>query len=96
VKTGERTLFSGEFRVSYKDMKFVAKFFILNNDPPPTCFSKVVNKQQNTKNCVKKCRNPTSCPHNVTMYVTYSKWNYKKGSKPSSNVEETFLVTSGR
>ena len=95
VETVERTLFSGEFRVSYKDMKCLAKFAILTNDlpPPSLSFTQVVHKQQNTKNFVKKCRNPTSRQYNVTMYVTYSKRNYKKCSKQSSNVEETFLVS---
>ena len=35
VETEQRTLISGEFRVPYKDMKFVAKFYILTNDHPP-------------------------------------------------------------
>ena len=61
---------------------------------PPPHFTKVVYKHKNTKNCVKKCRNPTSRPYNVTMYVTYSKRNYKKCSKPSSNAGEAFLVGS--
>jgi hypothetical protein len=92
VKTEERNLFSGEFRVSYKDMKFLAKFAILTNDPPFVLLKWCMNSR--TQRIVLRNAETPHHAHTTSLCMLHVQSGItKKCSKPSSNVEGTFLVS---